>query len=80
MPESVLETSRTSKGASEPDSLLNTFGLPSGEIGYLDLALDIRDLIDQRGNNAEIIAALGLASSVAKELIEYIRQRHEDPP
>jgi hypothetical protein len=62
----------------EMPRLLNTAGVSDGELGFVDLVLDIQDLIRQGRSNAEIIAAVELFSPAANEVIDYFRERAQD--
>jgi hypothetical protein len=76
VPESALQAPGAGAGAT---GLLNTAGVSEAEIAYVDLVLDVQQLLAEGRSNAEIAAALELTSPNAEEAIDYLRQRRLDP-
>jgi hypothetical protein len=58
--------------------VLNTMSISTPDIDSVDLVLDIQHLLAEGRSNEEIVAALELTSPAAAELIECLRQRHQD--
>lgn len=75
VPESSLQAAGEGCGAV---GLLNTAGVSPSEIGYVDLVLDVQELIEKGRSNEEIAAALELPSPLADEVIDFLRERHKD--
>ena len=61
-----------------PSRLLQTLGVSQAETDYVDLVLDIQDLVKRGRSNEEIMAALELSSPEASEAIDYLRTRDAD--
>jgi hypothetical protein len=76
VPESVLQAPGAGPGAT---GLLSTIGVGDAEIDYVDLLLDIRQLLAEGRSDAEIATALEITSPKGEEAIAYLRQRYQDP-
>jgi hypothetical protein len=75
VPESVLQAPGAGPGRT---GLLDSAGVSEAKIDYVDLVLDVQQLLAEGRSNAEIAAALELTSPSAEELIDHLRQRHQD--
>jgi hypothetical protein len=75
VPESVLQPPGAGAGAA---GLLNTAGAGGDEVAYVELVLDVQDLIEQGRSNREIVAALEMNGPEAEGAVEFLRRRRED--
>jgi hypothetical protein len=75
VPESVLQAPGAGR---EAPGLLNTAGVSDGEIADVELVLDIQHLVAEGWSNAEIVTELELTAPGAEEMIEFLRQRHQE--
>jgi hypothetical protein len=75
VPESVLQPSQAD---GESSRILNVAGVSDNEIAYVDFVLDVKALRAQGKTNAEIRKELELSSSYSDNVIDFLRQRHED--
>jgi hypothetical protein len=75
VPEAALQAPGEGAGAA---GVLNTIGVSPDEIACTQLVLDIQELIAKGRSNAEIAADLELVCPASEQVIEYMRQRHQD--
>jgi hypothetical protein len=77
VPEAALRAPEEVEGSS---SLVNTSGVSANEIAYVDLILDIQDLIAKGRSNENIVAELELTSPFSGDIIDFLRERRRDLP
>jgi hypothetical protein len=75
VPESVLQPSHAD---GESSHILNVAGISDNEIAHVDLVLDLKALLAQGKSNAEIRKVLELSSSFNDNIIDLLRERHQD--
>jgi hypothetical protein len=75
VPESVLQPPHPE---GDSNGILNVAGISENEIAYVDFVLDIKALLAQGKSNAAIRQELELSDSFPDNVIDLLRERHQD--